>query len=213
MIIDCISDLHGFLPQLDGGDLLIVSGDLTARGSEEEHFEFNEWLENQNYKQICLVAGNHDSWIEKNGCAGFADYDGQKVQYLCDSGTEFEGLKIWGSPWTPTFCDWHFMKDRGKDIKEKWDLIPEDTDILITHGPPYGIFDKTSESIWGASENVGCVDLRNKVLSLPKLKLHVFGHIHKQGGKVFDSTVTKFVNASIMNEDYKPVNKPVRIIL
>ena len=81
--------------------------------------------------------------------------NGQNVHYLCDSGLEFEGLKIWGSPYTPTFGKWNFMRNRGDEIKKHWDLIPSDVDILVTHGPPYGIFDETIDGI-----HAGCEDLR-----------------------------------------------------
>lgn len=212
MIIDCISDLHGFQPKLEGGDLLIIAGDLSARNLSDEYFLFEDWLEKLDYKKIILVAGNHDGFLVKNGPHLFAMAD-----YLCDSGIEFEGLKIWGSPWTPTFMNWHFMKDRGAQIKEKWDLIPLDTDILITHGPPYGILDACERLEYpNEKEHVGCEDLKRTIERI-KPKLHVFGHIHegygiyKSDNEKYEPTI--FVNASIMNERYKPVNKPIRIIL
>lgn len=222
MKITCIADLHGFYPELPGGDLLIVAGDLTSLHTEAEHFEFNEWLENQEYKKIILVAGNHDTWIEKNECAGFADYDGQKVEYLCDSGTEFEGLKIWGSPYTASFKGIHskcmaFTIHIGCDtdywLDEHWQQIPEDIDILITHGPPFGILDETLRG-----ECVGSKSLLIKSLEVAP-RLHAYGHIHEQGGKQFimkrpgygDENNTIYINASIMNEKYQPVNIPITI--
>lgn len=215
MIIDCISDLHGYYPELEGGDLLIVAGDLTSSHTEKEHFQFNEWLENQKYKKIILISGNHDTWIEQNECAGFADFDGQKVEHICDSGTEFKGLKIWGSPWTKTFEGMNphckaFTCETEDQMYAKFVQIPSDTDILITHSPPYGIFDHCQ------NENVGDLTLRNIVLSkerLPNLKLHIFGHIHECGGREADLISCKFVNASYVNEEYQPVNKPIRVIL
>lgn len=210
MIIDCISDLHGFLPELQGGDLLIIAGDLTARDLKSQYEIFNDWLRKQNYKKIVIIGGNHDGFLEKNAVEGRFFSVGY---YLEDAQTEFEGVKIWGSPWTPTFYDWHFMKDRGKEIREKWELIPKDTDILITHGPPYGILDKVEISSKGdKSKHAGCMDLMDIIPTLPNLKLHVFGHIHESPG-VEEIRGTKFVNATIMNQSYKPVNKPIRIIL
>ena len=207
MKIDCISDLHGFKPVLEGGDLLIVAGDLTARDTQEEFNAFCEWIKKQDYKKKVVIAGNHDGIL--------LDYPYRYIgdaHYLCDSGCEFEGLKIWGSPWTPEFCDWHFMKERGAPIKEKWDLIPDDTDILITHGPPFGILDQVTISSRGRGREkfAGCEELREAMFRV-KPKLHVFGHIHSQGGKLVDLVTTICINAAIMDEDYMPVNKPIRI--
>lgn len=216
MIIDCISDLHGHLPKLSGGDLLIVAGDLTARDLPGQYLTFNRWLNDQDYTRKIVVAGNHDGLIEK---AWKRDQShpyviGENAIYLQDSGTEFMGLKIWGSPWTPNFCNWHFMKERGNDIKQKWDLIPDDVDILITHGPALGIQDEVQpEGREARGEFAGCEELKTAIIErLKKLKLHVFGHIHYSYGKVIVSGVVH-VNCSIMDEDYRPVNKPITIEL
>lgn len=208
MIIDCVSDLHGFEPKLPGGDLLIVAGDLTARDEPEQHFRFEEWLEKQEYLKKIVIAGNHDGFLVNRGPHMFAD-----AEYLLDSGFSWWGMKIWGSPWTPTFYDWHFMKDRGDPIKEKWDLIPDDTEILITHGPPFGIQDQVKYSSKAQEGKfAGCEELRNALDRLKNLKLHVFGHVHEGYGKVQVNGVFH-VNASIMDEEYRPVNKPIRIVL
>lgn len=215
MIIDCISDLHGEYPTLKGGDLLIVAGDLTAIDTHVEYLKFFSWLHKQDYKHYIFIAGNHDNLIQKGEVPTQSLWN---TSYLCDSGTEFEGLKIWGSPWTAQFprinpkCCAFTVKyhDHTDEIlNEYWKKIPEDTDILITHCPPYGILDK---SIRG-NEHVGSKTLREHVIARIKPKLHIFGHIHEHGGKQLDCVTTRFVNASIMNEDYDAVNKPVRIIL
>jgi Icc-related predicted phosphoesterase len=134
----------------------------------------------------------------------------KKHRYLCDSGINFEGVKIWGSPWTPTFLNWHFMKDRGLPIKEKWDLIPSDIDILVTHGPPHGILDKTEEGKFA-----GCEELKKAVRERVKPKIHCFGHIHEEGGggKSIEIDSTTFVNASVVDARYRHVNKAVSIKL
>jgi Icc-related predicted phosphoesterase len=206
MIIDIISDLHGHFPELDGGDLLLVCGDLTARHTESEYEEFILWLGKQDYKKKVFISGNHDN-------LAMSKFDCYDAEYLLDSGTEYAGMKIWGSPWTKTFQGANpkctaFTVDTEVKLSKKWDKIPDDTDILITHSPPYGILDKSEEG-----EYLGSHTLRNQVMSRIKPKIHCFGHIHTHGGKKFDSMTTKFVNASIMNDHYKPVNKPVRIIL
>lgn len=208
--IDCISDLHGSFPKLEGGDLLIVAGDLTARDQHHEYISFYMKLMHQNYSKKIFIGGNHDNEIEKR----YVKFDvNSQVEYLCDSGTEFEGLKIWGSPWSKTFPGMNplckaFTVGTEAELNEKWALIPDDIDILITHSPPFGILDECSNG------RVGSIGLRARVLSherFPRLKLHVFGHIHECGGKIFETTFTKFVNASVLNERYQLVNSAVRV--
>lgn len=109
-----------------------------------------------------------------------------------------EGIKFYGSPWQPWYYDWAFNEQRGEKIKAKWDLIPEDTDVLITHGPPMGILDKTLES-----GHVGCEELVKAVHRI-KPKLHIFGHIHEDHGEL-RLHGTHFVNAASCNLKYKPV--------
>lgn len=214
MKIDCIADLHGYKPELSGGDLLIVAGDLTARDTASQHGQYCHWQFDLPYEKIIFIAGNHDGYIQKrpdlyiDGC----DNKG-KIAYLQDSVIEYKGFKIWGSPWTPTFYDWNFMKDRGEDIKKMWDLIPDDIDILVTHGPPFGIQDEvTMSSRATEGKFAGCEELRNALERFKKLKLHVFGHIHNSYGKVIVNGVIH-VNAAIMDEDYRPVNKPITVEL
>lgn len=219
MIIDCVSDLHGSYPSLPGGDLLIIAGDLTARDEGHQYFEFFEWLiMDTEYRKKIVIGGNHDGMLQNHGFnipKGFDSHE--QTEYLCDSGTEFEGLKIWGSPWTPPFLNWHFML-KPEEIKKKWDLIPEDTDILITHGPSLGILDNVYRIPSNKRDRCGCPNLRDAVERVKPL-LHVFGHIHASYGqtvlKHHDSHKpdTICVNAAHMDEDYRPVNKPIRIEL
>lgn len=213
MDITAISDLHGFYPELPGGDLLIVAGDLTARDTLDEYTLFIEWLEKQKYSKKILIAGNHDNEIEKGIDFYFPELG---IDYLCDSGTEFEGLKIWGSPWCLKFNGMNprcmaFTCDTEQELNEKWKLIPDDTDILITHSPPHGILDKTARN-----ENVGSKTLRGQMGRITP-SLWVCGHIHEGYGKFQDTKLSGidylFLNASHVNEYYEPVNKPMRIIL
>lgn len=214
MIIDAISDLHGHYPKLEGGDLLIVAGDLTARDEQEQLDEYYEWQGSQldKYDQIIFISGNHDNLLQKN-----CYYDlGGRIEYLYDSGINFKGLKIWGSPWTKTFEGMNpkckaFTCDTEEELDQKFSLIPNDIDILVTHCPPFGIFDQVKKSSY-TNEYTGSMFLRCKSMNIPT-KLHVFGHIHEHGGKMVDCIMTKFVNASLVNEHYQPVNKPVRVIL
>lgn len=218
MIIDCISDLHGHFPELEGGDLLIVAGDLTASDTEPQYIKFTNWMCDQRYPKKIFISGNHD-----NKLVGKPLIRTPQCEYLCDSSTEFEGLKIWGSPWTSQFPGINprccaFTKPFMESLKDKWDLIPDDVDILITHCPPYGILDQVAGE-YGAS--VGDKDLREALDNRIKPRLHVFGHIHENGGKqivlkrpgIGSENNTICINASIVNERYKMVNKPVRIVI
>ena len=219
MIIDCISDLHGHYPALEGGDLLIVAGDLTAKDSYQEHCILSHWFDEQskNYKKIILIAGNHDKLLQDTGIG--IDYE---AQYLCDSGTEFEGLKIWGSPWTLKFEGMNphcmaFTVDTEEELAEKWALIPDDVDILVTHSPPFGIYDQIRRYLQDMPISVGSTSLmtwmKEKWKVFNSLKINIFGHIHEHGGKSGSLNMIQFINASHVNEDYEPVNKPVRVIL
>ncbi|MEI8365660.1 MAG: metallophosphoesterase, partial [Parachlamydiaceae bacterium] len=107
---------------LPGGDLLIIAGDLTARNTLDEYERFNQWLKGLNYRCKIVIAGNHDGLLESGKVVIEDGSNG--IHYLCDSGFEFEGLKIWGSPYTPTFLNWYFMRNRGKDIKKHWLIQP-----------------------------------------------------------------------------------------
>lgn len=216
MIIDCISDLHGYEPDLPGGDLLLVAGDMTASDTCIEWKFFNQWLIRQPYRQIVYIGGNHDGQLEdcytSEKCKEIGIFLGpHHVEYLCDNSIIFEDLKIYGLPWTPTFYDWHFMKDRGKPMKAMVDLIPDDVDILLSHGPAYGCLDQCLSDDTGNLKNAGCRDLAKRLKSLKKLKLHVFGHIHEGYG--FHRGNYLSINASIMDGNYNPVNKPYRIRL
>ena len=206
--IDLLSDTHcqekGI--QTPGGDLLIHAGDISYKGTIQEILPFLEWFEQQDYTHKVLVPGNHD-WGFERAFGVFADECKRRnIILLNDSGITLEGIKIWGSPVQPEFCAWAFNRERGEEIKKHWDLIPEDTELLITHGPPQGILDNTQHG-----EQVGCKDLWHKILET-QIKLHVFGHIHEaRGYKYFDDRL--FVNASAVDRRYKMVSgKPIRVV-
>lgn len=215
MIIDCISDLHGYYPKLEDGDLLIVAGELTARDTPQERLLFLQWMSEQNYRKKIWVAGNRD-----NSLVGmtFRTTKPDAAEYLCDSGTEFEGLKIWGSPWTKTFPGMNprckaFTLDAEEELAEKWGLIPDDVDILVTHSPPLGMMDGVQRYSEGKIEHLGSEYLSYALISMKrKPKLHVWGHVH-QGYGMLRSKQTFMVNASHVNECYEPVNKPIRVEL
>lgn len=230
MIIDCISDLHGSFPKLQGGDLLIIAGDCTTNDSLPAWSDFFSWLDKQKYRKKIVIGGNHDNFLftaypktqeeadELAELQSFLKDCGEQFEtfeYLCDSGCEFEGLKIWGSPWTKQFSGMNpdcmaFTVLVESQLEEKWALIPDDTEILITHCPPFATLDTT----WKRNR-FGSLSLAARVSELEMLKLHVFGHIHDAYGKYKHTTKNGHtsINASHMNSVYEPVNRPIRIVL
>jgi Icc-related predicted phosphoesterase len=202
-----ISDTHNHLGSISvpDGDILVHAGDATVRGSESEWAIFNEALGNLPHKHKFVIPGNHD-WI----CQRDTDLARAlltNATFLVDELVEEQGIRIYGSPWQPTFHNWAFNMHRGAKIKAIWDKIPENLDILITHGPPHGILDEVGRGYFDIIEHVGCEELMKAITNL-KPKFHVFGHIHEGHGsmKVDDTT---FINASIMDINYKPVNRPI----
>jgi Icc-related predicted phosphoesterase len=215
MDITCVSDLHGFYPKLSSGDLLIIGGDLTATHSEKEMEDFLDWLSVQKYRKKILIAGNHDSMLNESVSYGMLCKIEEVCDYLLDESVEFEGLKIWGSPWTRWFdginpkCTAFVLKTE-EELNEKWALIHEDVDILITHGPPFAILDQTSKG-----EQVGSTTLLLKHLERLRPRLWVMGHVHEAYGRdgPYNWNKTLYINASHVNEHYKPVNKPIQVKL
>eukprot|EP00968_Pinguiococcus_pyrenoidosus_P016988 scaffold1655_cov247-Pinguiococcus_pyrenoidosus.AAC.20 len=126
------------------------------------------------------------------------------VEYLRDSSIDVEGYHIYGSPWSPVFHDWAFNLRRGAECAEAWEKIPQQTDVLITHGPPLGIGDHCRSHL-----RAGCVDLLREVLGRVKPLVHMFGHIHEDPG-IFEccSSQTRFVNASTCTLRYRCVPLP-----
>lgn len=167
MKIVAISDTHGkhrnlVLPE---GDILIHAGDVSSMGKESEIKDFLNWFSKTDFTYKIMIAGNHDFYFEKIGdnAKVLEELIPANVIYLNDSGVEIENLdqkalRIWGSTIQPWFFNWAFNRNRGEDIKRHWDKIPQNTDMLITHGPAYGILDKTTRN-----ESVGCEDLLEKV--------------------------------------------------
>lgn len=210
MKIVCLSDTHSCHQQISvpDGDILIHSGDATTQGTQYEVEQFLSWFSSLPHKYKIFVAGNHDWLYETNNRLARLLTANFKIIYLQDSFVGIEGLKIYGSPWQPRFFDWAFNLMRGEEMAEKWKLIPDDTDILITHGPPNGILDEVPRQHF--VENTGCEELIKKVEELSKnnLKLHIFGHIHCGYGEA-EKFGVKFVNASNCDEQYQPTQLPI----
>lgn len=183
------SDTEGSHRQVEvpNGDILIFAGDISRQGSSRAIADFNAWLALLPHPEKVVIAGNHDTLFERNPGVGRLLLTG--CRYLQDEAAEISGLKFWGSPHTPEFYNWAFNLPRGAKLAEKWAMIPKDTEVLVTHGPPFGVGDRTADG------PVGCDDLRKRVEQLPKLKLHVFGHIHEEPG-IFKRDGVVFANVS-----------------
>lgn len=220
MKVTLISDTHSKHRNceldLPGGDLLIHAGDFMNSGyNPMEAIEFFQWFDKiNNYNHKIFIAGNHDRWMQdkpEEGRSILAGYE--TIDYLEDDwmtvgdsdphDPNVNTAKIYGSPWQPEFRNWAFNLPRhGEEMKAKWDAIPTNTDILITHGPPFGYLDIPG----GQSIRVGCEMLRHRVDEI-RPKIHVFGHIHGGRGYYYNGH-THFFNASILDERYSYANLP-----
>lgn len=217
MKITFISDTHNKHKQitssLPGGDLIVHGGDISSMGHKHEIQEFLKWFNGlDNYTHKIFISGNHDWGFQKNPemCKELLEfYD--KVTYLEDNmvviGDDYQtAVKVWGSPWQPEFYNWAYnLPRKGEELKNKWELIPSDIDILITHGPAFGKVDK----VIGQYENLGCELLAERI-QISKPKIHVCGHIHSGYGYVFDGQ-THYINASVLDENYYFTQKPLSV--
>lgn len=205
MRIVAISDTHLYhLKQsipIPDGDMIIHAGDATCIGDWSEIRAFALWYSKLPHKYKIFVAGNHDWGFQERHVESVGILPSEII-YLQDSSVTIEGIKIYGSPWQPEFCNWAFNLPRGKTIARKWKLIPKDTNILVTHGPPYGQRDLTMHG-----EHVGCEELQQAIYKI-RPKYHIFGHIHHSHGRSVDM-YTQYINAAICDESYRPNNDPI----
>ena len=230
-----ISDTHNKHKSLDGklpgGDILIHSGDISSLGRKHEVSDFIKWFSKQEYRYKIFIAGNHDMSFDREillrdklaHFEGRTEWDTEcadgKPQWLIDmlasldsntfylenSSIEFDNIKIWGSPYSATFgYNWAFNVDRGYDSNRLWNQIPQDTDIVITHGPIYGYCDKTANTY----ENVGCVDLYNRLKEI-NTPLHFSGHIHEGYGYKETTWGGYAFNGCTCNLRYEALNPPI----
>ena len=221
MRITFISDTHNkhesVTTSLPGGDVIIHAGDLTGRGYRNEIQDFIKWYAKlDNYKYKIFIAGNHD-WgfqTEPRATEELLRLN-PGLQYLQDdlfligedSDDYDDMVKVWGSPWQPEFYNWAFNLPRnGEELKNKWDMIPMNTDILITHGPAWGYVDDVEGR---RGEHLGCELLAERI-KVVKPKIHLCGHIHTGNGYMFDGD-THYINAAVLNERYNYAHKPFNI--
>jgi predicted phosphohydrolase len=192
-----ISDTHGYHRELavPEGDILVHAGDFTMTGRLEEAADFNAFLGCLPHPRKIVIAGNHDFCFQRDPERARALMT--SATYLEDESVEAAHIKFYGSPWQPWFCDWAFNLPRGAPLAEKWAMIPDDTDVLVTHGPPRGIGDRTFD---GRSE--GCDELLSRVKEV-RPRFHVFGHIHEAAG-TWKIDGTTFINASCLGSPAGP---------
>lgn len=203
-IISDTHNKHKRLGKLPDADVIIHCGDFTSMGYSHEIVGFMEWYSKLPFKHKIIIAGNHDWLFETNGILAREKIP-ENVIYLEDSEIIIDGIKFYGIPVSLPFNNWAFNRPEEK-LMQHWQAIPDDTDVLITHQPPYGIFD------WSVYDNIhtGSPSLYFEVMGRIKPKIHCFGHIHSGHGiKVIENTT--LINASNLDEDYMCVNDPILI--
>jgi predicted phosphodiesterase len=199
-----LSDTHGHHDALDvpEGDVLVHAGDFCTSGKEAQARRFARWLAAQPHAHKVVIAGNHDRCLELDMGLGDTIFTG--ATYLLDREVTVAGLRFYGSPWQPEFLSWAFNLPRGEPLRAVWAKIPAGIDVLVTHGPPFGVLDRTYAGL-----DVGCEELRMAV-DRAQPRLHVFGHIHEGAGTMVEGG-TLFVNASTCTLAYEPKN-PIVVV-
>lgn len=191
-------------------DILIHAGDFTNLGQPKEVQDYLAWLAQlDQFSNIIYIAGNHDLNYDAQALTTLAN--GTQLHYLCNRAVSIGGINFYGSPCTPRFFDWAFMYD-PQDAKAIWNDIPHDTDVLITHGPPYGVLDQCPDR-WGIFNSVGCPELLAAVQRRPSIRLHVFGHIHEGYGQIEHPGGRTSINASAIcdTQQRMPVEFTIKV--
>jgi predicted phosphohydrolase len=174
--IVAVADTHLYHDELvvPDGDVFVHAGDMCQGGDLDELRRALDWIRRLPHRTKVIIAGNHDFAFAEHAREARALASG--LTYLEDAGATIAGVTFWGSPWQPAFNDWAFNLPRGRALAEKWALIPDHVDVLVTHAPPFGIGDRGP-----TAGRLGCEDLLARV-TLASPKLHLFGHIHQDGG-------------------------------
>jgi len=208
-----ISDTHSLTSHIESipeGDVLLHTGDFTMRGGEQEVIDFNEWLGTLPHKHKIVIAGNHELTFDPNFVREKGESDKMKALltnciYLEDSSITVYGVKIYGSPYQPKFGNYAFPLERGQEALEKWNAIPNDVDILMTHGPPLG-FGDIAKRKGTQTVRCGCMHLLQTIRERVLPKYHLYGHIHEDYGVRTDGQ-TVFVNAAYAGDHHGPSDK------
>lgn len=229
MKITFISDTHTYMYDnlyneliLPEGDILCFSGDIMSSGyNEKEVINFLKWLSKQPFKYKIFIAGNHDRFLEDYKLIAddiISRFQDNGIVYLNNSSFECDGLKFYGTPYQPYFCGWAFNVPDFDKLVNIYQQIPDDIDVLLTHCPPYGILDQshrphynnpTGENHLGSMELKEVLDEMKQSHKAPRVV--AFGHIHGDGGKMMKNDNTLFINASLCDENYDPVNDIITI--
>ena len=192
------------------GDILVYAGDMSRCGTLDDIDNFNYWLSTLPHAEKIVICGNHDWLFQKQ--PSLAEKVMTNCTYLQDEGVEYRGIRFWGSPWQPEFCNWAFNLHRNTGaLARYWSFIPEDTNVLITHGPPFMHLDKVLRVHPGQTGNhQGCEELVDR-LKIVKPDIHVFGHLHESYGWHFGTgdDFTLYANVSACDINYQPNNPPV----
>lgn len=182
MKIVATSDTHGRFPDIPDGDVFIHCGDFSNRGDQGEFTRFMNVIEDLPHEHKIVCCGNHEMYCMDHWVASVDEAKDRGISLHNETEFEIDGISFKLSSYTPEFYDWAFMKTR-EELQSYWNGQHFSVDVLITHGPPYGILD------WVSGDNVGCQGLRDYV-DRRAPEHHMFGHIHCSKGtmKTFDTT-------------------------
>lgn len=227
MKLQLMSDLHGHLPPVKPCDVVVIAGDVMhpqhsfsqnspaslTNQARWVHTNFYPWLKKLSANHVVFTPGNHDwLWMYPE----LVDEIGGKPEnYHCliDEGVELDGVKFWGTPWQPTFFNWAFNLSED-ELTEKWGLVPDDTDVLVTHGPPYGVCDKVGTIRVGSTSQLAWLQKR-----LPEELIVVCGHIHigRGYGEVYNKddgrVAARVYNVALVDEQCNLRHEPVEVEL
>lgn len=214
MKLTAISDTHNRHQYIDTSafrdtDILVHAGDFTGNGSVQQTITFLKWFESIQVPHKVLIAGNHDRYTTTPNFPEKLETYAPSVTYLCNSSATINGIKFWGSPYSNIFGSWSWMEEEP-ELEAIWDTIPLDTNVVITHGPPY-LYNDLVNNDWSPNPNVGSQSLTEQLQILPALKLHICGHIHESSNITIGDFVS--INASILDDNYIPFNQPKSVTL
>lgn len=217
-----MSDLHGYLPEIDKCDLVLICGDIVSLRSQRYPKSckkwytgvFQPWVDSLPCDKVLFIPGNHEVGVEGHDDEYkklFGPYKKATIlihepyEYLSNDGIFY---KIFGTPYCKVFGNWAYMRPNS-DLKEKFSEIPEGLDILLTHDVAYRYADQSLQDIgWGTEEHFGTVELRDAILE-KKPKYHFSGHIHTADHNLIMIGDTKHYNVSYIDEKYNPAFKPL----